>query len=93
MSNRIPVNMKTKIYKIYIIPILLIRLRMCYMVRKTFSNDRDISKQHHANIIHMITSYRLKDNKISTLRNLTSLCPPSHIVKSKSLNGMACKVI
>jgi len=36
--------------------------------------------------MRMITGYRLRDKiKISTLRNLTSLCPLFHVVKSKFL--------
>jgi len=81
MSNRIPVKMKTKIYKIYIIPILLYSLECVTWTKKlsqmieTFQN----------NIMRMIRGYCLTDKiKISTLRNLTSLCPLFYRVKSKS---------
>jgi len=85
MSNRIPVNIKTKIYKIYIIPILLYSLE-CVTWTKKLSQMIEIFQN---NIMRMITGYRLRDKiKISTLCNLTSLFPLFH-GKANLLNGMA----
>ena len=81
-SNRIPLHIKTKIYNIYILPILLYGME-CIAWTK---NLLQIVEVFQNNIMRLMTGHRLIERvSIAMLRDLTCLGPLICKIKSKSL--------
>ena len=81
-SKRVPVQVKVKVYNLYILPVVLYGLD-CITWTKKLSNCIEVFQNH---IMRFILGHRLIDKiRITTLRNKTSLIPIFDVIKSRTL--------
>ncbi len=81
-SKRVPIYIKTKIYKTYILPVVLYGLD-CITWSNKLCQKVEVFQNH---IMRFITGHKQIDKiRIATLRHETNLFPIVYTIKSKSL--------
>ena len=81
-SPRIPIKVKTKVFNVYILPVLLYGMD-CVTWTKLLLNHMEVFQNH---AMRFMTGFRLLDRKpIKHLRKLTGLIPMEAHIRSKTL--------